>query len=146
MDITAHFKKDDDDWETDADYENTLSEQVNIKCNLSESTRNVRGRLYLQDVIDSMQTALIDKTTVSVKSVLTKSRTEWMYEDPAQVTIVVNQLQWALGVEKALDELLAGGGPDGAEPAHSGRGAQIRVHRAGCNLSGNAGRRCGVCG
>ena len=69
---------------------------------------------YLQDVIDSMQTALADKTILSVKSVLTKPRAEWMYEDPAQITIAVNQIQWVIGVEKALDELLAGGGPGGS--------------------------------
>jgi dynein heavy chain len=69
---------------------------------------------YLQDVIDAMQTCLADRAIISVKSVLTKPRAEWMWEDPAQVTIAVNQIQWVNGVEAALDELLAGGGPGGS--------------------------------
>ena len=69
---------------------------------------------YLQDVIDAMQNTLQQAAVLSVKSVVTKPRRDWMYEDPAQITIAVNQIQWVIGVEKALDELLAGGGPDGS--------------------------------
>jgi dynein heavy chain len=69
---------------------------------------------YLQDVIDAMQNTLQQAAVASVKSVVTKPRRDWLYEDPAQITIAVNQIQWVIGVEKALDELLAGGGPDGS--------------------------------
>jgi len=36
---------------------------------------------YLQDVIDSMQTALKTEAIRSVKSVLSKPRGDWLYED-----------------------------------------------------------------
>ena len=68
---------------------------------------------YLQDVIDAMQQALKSQAISSVKSVTTKPRRDWMYEDPAQITNAVNQMQWVDGVENAMDDLMAGGGADG---------------------------------
>ena len=69
---------------------------------------------YLQDVIDIMQETLRQKTVTSVKGAAIKTRVDWLYDDPAQITVVVSQVTWVNAVEQALDTLNATGGAGGS--------------------------------
>jgi dynein heavy chain len=63
---------------------------------------------YLQDVIDAMQKSLRDATLTSLKKEASSVREEWLYQDPAQITVLVSQMSWVKEVEKQLDALKGG--------------------------------------
>ena len=63
---------------------------------------------YLQDVIDNMQKALREQTLSSLKRYAGAVREEWLYEDAAQITVLVSQMNWVAEVEKSLDAIKGG--------------------------------------
>ena len=57
---------------------------------------------YLQDVIDMMRLSLKDIAADSLKRFAQKPKKEWLNDDPAQITLLVNMVQWVVSVEKAF--------------------------------------------
>lgn len=60
---------------------------------------------YLQDVIDSMRSSLNNIAEKSVKAFQTMQREEWLKMDPAQISLLVNMIQWVTDVEDGLRNL-----------------------------------------
>lgn len=58
--------------------------------------------LYLQDVINTMRDSLRHIGGKSIKNFLKLEKDEWMRQDPAQITLLVNLVAWVTAVEKAL--------------------------------------------
>ena len=58
---------------------------------------------YLQDVIDCMRETLRRIAKDSLIRFNQKPKAEWMEEDPAQVSLLINMVQWCINVDKALE-------------------------------------------
>lgn len=65
---------------------------------------NLRGKVenYLQDVIDMMIKSLNVISAKSFQSFNGMSKEDWIRQDPAQVTILINLVNWVKDVEKAF--------------------------------------------
>ena len=59
--------------------------------------------VYLQDVIDTMVNSLRDIAKDSYKRRQTIHRDEWLFKDPAQITLLINQCQWVQDVEAGFN-------------------------------------------
>src|ERR1700733_7518108 len=61
--------------------------------------------IYLQDMIDSMFSTLRDIAEGSFKAFKTDSRESWLQRDPAQITLLVNNVLWSSYVEKCFKSI-----------------------------------------
>lgn len=64
--------------------------------------------VYLKLVIDTMVSTLTDITQNSIGRFGTKDRNEWLTEDPSQITLLVNLMDWVNKTEEAFDKLSKG--------------------------------------
>lgn len=58
--------------------------------------------IYLQWVIDSMRDSLKDIAIASIKKFQTVDKETWLMQDPSQVTLLINNCNWVINVEKAF--------------------------------------------
>lgn len=54
--------------------------------------------IYLQDMIDAMVNTLRDIADGSFKAITTMERKKWLERDPAQITLLVNNIVWSARV------------------------------------------------
>ena len=64
--------------------------------------------IYLQDMINSMVETLREIAESSFKAIKTESRPNWLKKDPAQITLLVNNVIWSLEVESCFRKLTDG--------------------------------------
>lgn len=64
--------------------------------------------VYLQDVIDQIKLTLKAIAQDSIKAQKTMERKEWIRKDPAQITLLVNNIDWSLNVESCFQKLQSG--------------------------------------
>lgn len=57
---------------------------------------------YLQDVIDSMRSTLRNIAADSRKRFAQKEKQDWLADDPAQITLLINMVNWVVSVETAF--------------------------------------------
>ena len=72
--------------------------------------------IYLQDVIDRMRETLKVIGADSLPRFKQKAKADWLFEDPAQITLLINMLSWVENVENALLNLSTK--PDALKEAH----------------------------
>ena len=58
---------------------------------------------YLQDVIDMMRRSLKDIAAESRIRFGQKEKAKWLADDPAQVTLLINMVNWVVNVENGFD-------------------------------------------
>jgi len=58
--------------------------------------------VYLQDIIDIMRNSLRDISKQSLKKFTEVPKEQWLMEDPAQVTLLINVCSWVINVEKGF--------------------------------------------
>lgn len=58
--------------------------------------------VYLQWVIDAMRDSLRDISVSSIKKFQTIDKETWLMQDPSQVTLLINNCNWVISVEKAF--------------------------------------------
>ena len=58
---------------------------------------------YLQDVIDTMRSSIKDIAADSLKRFAKKEKADWLEDDPAQVSLLVNLVNWVKTVEAAFE-------------------------------------------
>jgi dynein heavy chain len=58
---------------------------------------------YLQDAIDMTRETLRRIAKSSLKRFNEKPKREWMEEDPAQISLLINMVQWCITTDDALD-------------------------------------------
>jgi dynein heavy chain len=63
--------------------------------------------VYLQDIIDTMRSSLRDVSKISLRKFTEVSKEKWLKEDPAQVTLLINNCQWVIEVEKGFTKLVS---------------------------------------
>ena len=68
------------------------------KLNLERKVEN-----YLQDVIDTMRSSIKDIAADSLKRFAKKEKADWLEDDPAQVSLLVNLVNWVKTVEAAFE-------------------------------------------
>ena len=59
---------------------------------------------YLQDVIDRMRKSIKEIAADSLKRFQKKDKKDWLEDDPAQVSLLVNLVNWVKNVEGAFEE------------------------------------------
>lgn len=64
--------------------------------------------IYLQDMINSMVSTLRDIAESSFKAFQTESRVNWLKRDPAQITLLVNNVIWSSTVEGCFKKITDG--------------------------------------
>lgn len=57
---------------------------------------------YLQDVIDTMRGSLKDISMKSLKKFSEIDKESWLVQDPAMVTLLINNCSWVISVEKSF--------------------------------------------
>ena len=60
--------------------------------------------IYLQDIINIMRSSLKDIAKKSLKRFGEIAKEQWLLEDPAQVTLLINVCSWVINVEKAFTQ------------------------------------------
>jgi len=60
---------------------------------------------YLMDVIDKMKESLNLIAAKSVVNQNTMPKSEWLRQDPAQITLLINMANWSRNVEAAFNQL-----------------------------------------
>jgi len=58
---------------------------------------------YLQDVIDRMRLSIKTIAADSLKRFAKKTKRDWLEDDPAQVSLLVNLVNWVKNVESAFE-------------------------------------------
>lgn len=58
---------------------------------------------YLQDVIDRMRSSIKNIAADSLKRFAKKEKKDWLEDDPAQVSLLVNLVNWVKTVEGAFE-------------------------------------------
>lgn len=58
--------------------------------------------IYLQDVIDTMRGSLKDIAMKSLKKFAEIDKESWLVQDPAMVTLLINNCSWVISCEKAF--------------------------------------------
>lgn len=58
--------------------------------------------IYLQDVINIMRSSLKDIAVKSLKKFSEIDKEQWLIQDPAQVTLLINNCSWVISVEKSF--------------------------------------------
>lgn len=58
---------------------------------------------YLQDVIDTMRSSIKNIAADSLKRFAKKEKADWLQDDPAQVSLLVNLVNWVKAVEAAFE-------------------------------------------
>ena len=58
--------------------------------------------IYLQDVINIMRSSLKDISVKSLKKFSEIDKESWLIQDPAQVTLLINNCSWVISVEKSF--------------------------------------------
>ena len=58
--------------------------------------------VYLQDIIDTMRSSLSDISKASLKKFSEIDKETWLVQDPAQVTLLINNCAWVIMVEKGF--------------------------------------------
>jgi dynein heavy chain len=58
--------------------------------------------IYLQDVINTMRSSLKDISMKSLKKFSEIDKESWLIQDPAQVTLLINNCSWVISVEKSF--------------------------------------------
>jgi dynein heavy chain len=72
--------------------------------------------IYLQDVLDLMRGSLKEISLKSLKKFSEIDKESWIVQDPAMVTLLINNCSWVIGVEKAFANF-AGGDKKAVEKA-----------------------------
>jgi dynein heavy chain len=67
---------------------------------------------YLQDVIDRMRRSIKTIAADSLKRFARKEKKDWLQDDPAQVSLLVNLVNWVKAVEAAFESDSMGGAYD----------------------------------
>jgi len=57
---------------------------------------------YLQDVLNLMRSSLRDISKISLKKFSELPKADWIKNDPAQVTLLINLCSWVINCEKAF--------------------------------------------
>lgn len=78
------------------------SEEVDITNPLQ---LNGKVEVYLQDIIDCMQSTLRAIATASFKNKGTMERKTWIEMDPAQITLLVNNIVWSADIEECFQKI-----------------------------------------
>ena len=79
------------------------------EVNLTKPLKLVgKVEIYLQDLIDSMVNTLRDIADASFKSFATMEKRRWLEKDPAQITLLVNNIIWSARVEKCFRQITDG--------------------------------------
>ena len=63
---------------------------------------------YLQDLIDAMRKTLNDICSLSISNQNMMKRREWIETDPAQITVLVNMMDWSKQVQICFDKIEGG--------------------------------------
>lgn len=63
---------------------------------------------YMQDIVKTMNQTLYTITGSSFKEQKSLERKEWIKRDPAQITLLVNNIAWSTNVEDAFLKLQGG--------------------------------------
>jgi len=58
--------------------------------------------VYLQDVINTMRSSLKEISRKSLKMFSEVTKEEWLVQDPAQVTLLINLCSWVINCEKSF--------------------------------------------
>lgn len=58
--------------------------------------------IYMQDIIETMRTTLRDMARTSLKNRYVWDKIKWVEADPAQITLLVNAIDWSMQTEKAF--------------------------------------------
>lgn len=58
--------------------------------------------IYLQDVLNIMRNSLKDIAVKSLKKYTEIDKESWLIQDPAQVTLLINNCCWVINVEKSF--------------------------------------------
>lgn len=58
--------------------------------------------IYLQDVIDTMRNSLKDISLKSLKKFSEIDKESWLIQDPAMVTLLINNCSWVISCEKSF--------------------------------------------
>jgi dynein heavy chain len=61
--------------------------------------------IYLQDIINIMRSSLKDISKKSLKRFGEVAKEQWLLEDPAQVTLLINVCSWVINVEKSFKSM-----------------------------------------
>jgi len=60
---------------------------------------------YLQDVIDIMRKSLNNIAGDSLKRFGSMKKDDWLKDDPAQITLLINLMQWCIAVENGFEKV-----------------------------------------
>lgn len=61
--------------------------------------------IYMQDVVNHMKSTLKGVAQSSFQANSTMERKEWLKRDPAQITLLVNNINWSAKVEESFTKL-----------------------------------------
>jgi len=64
--------------------------------------------IYLQDVLDLMRGSLKEISLKSLKKFSEIDKESWIVQDPAMVTLLINNCSWVIGVEKSFANFASG--------------------------------------
>jgi dynein heavy chain len=64
--------------------------------------------IYLQDVLDMMRGSLKEISMKSLKKFAEIDKETWLIQDPAMVTLLINNCSWVIGVEKSFANYASG--------------------------------------
>lgn len=64
--------------------------------------------IYLQDVLDMMRGSLKEISLKSLKKFSEIDKESWIIQDPAMVTLLINNCSWVIGVEKSFAAYASG--------------------------------------
>ena len=89
----------------DRPYATEIESSVGIEkvtfCEPLKLERKVEN--YLQDVIDRMRLSIKTIAADSLKRFAKKEKKDWLEDDPAQVSLLVNLVNWVKSVEAAFE-------------------------------------------
>jgi dynein heavy chain len=63
---------------------------------------------YMQDILDVMRSSLRDISVKSLSKFNEIDKETWIYQDPAQVCLLINNCQWVINCEKGIHDMSKG--------------------------------------
>jgi len=72
--------------------------------------------VYMQDILDTMRSSLRDISVKSLKKASEVDKGEWIAQDPAQVLLLINNIQWVMACEAGF-KVVQGGDKEGMNKA-----------------------------
>lgn len=89
---------------------NTMISCVGIETVKFSSPLKLLGKVenYLSMTIDAMRSTLRDIAQASLTRFQQKPREEWLVEDPSQITLLINLIDWVVKTESAFRKLNSG--------------------------------------